>query len=291
MIAWFTGGEVMQGELEKQIYNDIRNDLAKGALVLPTLPDVALRLYQLIEDGNASTGQLAKVLTTDPAVCARVIQIANSAMNGYGKPVSTLEQAIVRLGSRALRNTVTGVVIQQMFHASRPVVEQKMRSVWQHSTSVAAICYSLAPYLRMAPDQAMLAGLLHDIGALPILKKADAYTSAALTDHALERLVEKLHVLTGTEVLKAWRFPEELIRVAAEHESHQRRPSSGRADLVDLVIIANLQAYLREDRTIATIDWQGIPSFSRLGVSPESFVMELENESKAIDNLSMALCA
>ncbi len=270
-------------DLEQHVYQEVMHELAAGKLVLPTLPEVALKVRDAIEEENVSTPGLAKILSSDPALCARVIKIANSAAVGGGKRVDTLEQAIVRLGSRALRNTVTSAIMQQMFQATTDATDHKLREIWSHSSTVAAICHSLAPMARLTPDTAMLAGLVHDIGALPVLKKAEDYPELTASMDVLESLISKLHVAVGTAILRAWDFPPELIDVVAEHEKLKTRPVGGRGDYVDLVIVANLQIHQDDDHQQGAVDWSQYPSFERLGFAPETYAVELENESEKIE--------
>ncbi len=277
-------------DLENQVYEQLMQELADGELVLPTLPEVALRVRDAIEDDDVTTGQLAKILSTDAALCARIIQIANSAMIGGGKRVETVEQAIMRMGNRALRNMVTSVIMQQMFQATTDATDQMLREVWSHSSMVAAICSSLASFANLKPDQAMLAGLVHDIGALPVLKKAEDYPELTRNVAVLNRLVSRLHVPIGTAILKAWNFPPELVTVAAEHETVDRNNGSNMADYTDLVIVANLQSHQGTEHPLACTDWTQVPAFTRLGFAPETYEIEMENESEKIAAVKSALC-
>jgi len=281
----------MMDDLEKRVYKELVQELESGELVLPTLPEVALQVRDAVEDENITTAQLVKMLSSDTALCARIIQIANSASMGNNKPVDSLEQAILRMGNRALRNIVTSVIMQQMFQATTDATDQKLREVWAHSSNVAAICYSLASFARMAPDQAMLAGLVHDIGALPVLKKAEDYPELTASTEVLNRLVAKLHVPIGSAILKAWKFPEELITAVAEHETLERSGTNGKADYADLVIVANLQTRQGANDDSASCDWSKVSSFSRLGFEPEAYEIELENESEKIAAMKNALAS
>ncbi|HDJ85589.1 MAG TPA: HDOD domain-containing protein, partial [Chromatiales bacterium] len=126
----------------------------------------------------------------------------------------------------------------------------------------------------LSPDQAMLAGLLHDIGVLPILTHAENSPQLRGDMITLDRLVVEYHPQIGAKILSSWKFPPSLVAVAAEHENLQRDPD-GPPDLVDVVIVANLQSYLGGTPNHAQVDWSTVPAFRRLGFDTEVNTVEM----------------
>lgn len=255
--------------LLQQIIADIESD----SLVLPTLPDIAFKIQDLIDDPNVSAEQIVLVLAGDPFISAQLIKAANSAAFADKRPVENVRGAVSRLGYRQLRNLVMMITMNKMFYARNPVINKYMKAAWQHSREVAAISYVLAlrqPHL--SPDQAMLAGLVHNIGVLPLCLHVEK-NQLQIAEDSLEELIRKCSGTIGTKLLQKWHFPQDLIGVVEEHEQlHRDSSNMPRADYADIISIANLQ----EDRARAkVIAWNQIAAVNRLGLSEtecQSFV-------------------
>src|SRR5690606_36527601 len=139
-----------------------------------------------------------------------------------------------------ISNLVTGLAMQQMFQATSDVIDKAMRKSWQHSTEVAGIANVLCRhYTRLKPDQAMLAGLIHEIGVLPILSYAES--NGKLNDpFTLQRVIEAIHPQIGVKILESWDFPKELIDVPRNYLNFSRDSGSDKPDYADVVMVANL---------------------------------------------------
>ena len=192
---------------------------------------------------------------------------------------------VARLGSKLVRNLVTSQVMKQMFQATHDGVDQRLRAVWEHSVQVAAIARALAgPCSGIVPDQAMLAGLLHDIGTLPILYRAEERHDLLATPGLLDGLICRLHTRIGSAILTHWRFSESLVEVAAEHENLARSHPGG-ADLVDIVQVANLQSHIGTDHPLGWVDWGQVSAFQRLGLDVDVHEIELTACTEEIEQV------
>lgn len=271
----------MASDIAKQFLQELLSDLEKNQLVLPTLPEVALRVRDAVDDENSTTADIAKVIATDAALSARIIQVANSPLMRASKAIDSLDMAVNRLGLKLIRDMVIAMVMEQMFQATSDVTDRKLREIWEHSTSVAAISHALASaFTKLSPEQAMLAGLVHDIGALPILTKAEDFPELLEDETTLNLIIRKLHPKIGKAILQAWNFPAELVKVAAEHEDLTR--NSDQLDFVDIVTVANLQSYMGTSHPLAKEDWSTIPAFDKLGLSHDVNVVEMEETAEHI---------
>ena len=270
-------------ESEEVFVNELVQDLESGDLQLPTLPEVALRVRDVVDDENANASQIADIIAQDAALSARLLQVANSPLYRGRQEIDRLSMVIARLGSKLVRNLVTSQVMKQMFQATNDMVDQRLRSVWEHSVQVAAISRALASRAPgIEPDQAMLAGLLHDVGTLPILYRAEERDELLDTPGLLDHLIETLHTRIGGDILKHWKFPEALVAVAAEHEDLTRE-HAGPADLVDVVQVANLQSHIDSDHALSQADWSKIPAFHQLGLDVDVHEIELTDVAEEID--------
>jgi len=270
-------------EPEEVFVNELVQDLESGHLQLPTLPEVALRVRDVVDDENANASQIAAIIGQDAALSARLLQVANSPLYRGRQEIDRLPMVISRLGNKLVRNLVTSQVMKQMFQATNDMVDQRLRAVWEHSVQVAAISRALAGQVPgVEPEQAMLGGLLHDIGILPILYRAEERDELLDTPGLLDHLIESLHTRVGGAILKHWKFPGALIAVAAEHEN-LTRDHSGPADLVDVVQVANLQSHIDTDHVLSQADWSTIPAFRHLGLDVDVHEIELTDVAEEID--------
>jgi len=253
----------MSMEQQQSIADEVLSAIESGKLELPTLPDVAIKIRELIDDPNVSADQLVNLLSADPVVSAHIIKAANSAAAG-GLRVDTLREAIARLGYRMLRNLVMSVAVGNIFKASSPIIDRHLKRLWEHSRVVAANSFVLALHQKhLKPEQAMLAGMVHNLGALPLCIYADRF-HPRLEQAALEELVRRFSTRVGVALLHNWHFPPEIIEVVAGYENLQRTNDSGMADYADVVTIANLQI----PATAKFVAWQNISAATRLGCDP-----------------------
>lgn len=253
----------------------------RDELMLPTLPEVALRIREAANDPNVTSRDLTELLGTDPAISAWLIRIANSPLMRSFQRIDTLSGAISRLGIAYSCNLATGLAMQQLFQATSEIIDERMRQAWQHSIEVAAIATVLAKhYTSLKPDQATLAALVHAIGVLPVLAYAEEHSLFLGEDDGaqLDQLIATAHPLLGERILAAWNFPEDLLPVPVEHVDVRRVVAH--ADYVDVVIVAKLQSrggcYGQCQSFLPVEEWHGVSAFHRLGLSPIPDVLEAE---------------
>jgi HD-like signal output (HDOD) protein len=253
--------------------------ISKDQLQLPTLPEVALKIRDVAEREETSAAELAQVIGEDPSLAARVLKVANSPMYRGAREIETIATAVGRLGIDYTCNLATGLAMQQMFQATSEVIDRKLRSVWAQATQVAAISTVLARnFTRLKPDQAMLAGLTHNIGALPILTWAEEHDRLLNDSFTLDRVIDEIHGELGGMILRNWKFPNELAIVPVQHTVYDR--DSTNTDYVDVVMVAHLQTYAGTNHPCAQLDWTTIKAFNKLGLDPSIESNELEDLSE-----------
>ncbi len=199
---------------------------------LPTLPAIAMEAIRLMEGEESSFASIAELLTTDQVLASRILHYANSAAVG-GRPVTTIAQAISRLGFNAVRSIVLSATIFESFAQRLPEEREKGVNFWMHSIGVATVAAALAEKLGFPdPDEAYLAGLLHDIGKLVFLLQypeefAAFHDELASQGHyslhgTLPIELEKgyfgmSHMEAGKQVAAHWRFPDHLAAAIWMH--------------------------------------------------------------------------
>ncbi len=276
--------------MEEQFIDKFIADLLEGIknkhLELPTLPEVAIKIGETIDDPDSSAAQLAKVISIDAALSARLLQAANSPLFRGKDPIDNIKAAITRLGASQVKTLINSIVVEQVFQfKGSATTSALLKKQWLHSMQVAAISYAFTQrFTQLKPDIAMLAGLIHDIGTLPILAYADNYPELVDDKEQLISITYQLHTQIGRLVLEAWNFPPELVAVAAEHENYNRVSDPG-PDYVDIVMIANLHTYIGKEHASNETDWTTIPAFKALGLTPEESMSALEEARSEVQEV------
>ena len=230
-----------------------RTDLVNMVDRLPVFPAVAHRALALLEDRQTSFGQIEAVVASDQVLAGNILQAANSALMGGREKAVNIRQALSRIGTEKACRIITAASLKPMFASGQ------LHRLWNHSLDVAAAAESLAEFTgRVDPQEAFLAGLVHDVGRLALLRlpfsAAERYMR--LMDQGcppvlVERaLFGRTHMSIGADTLRAWRFDEELAESVAHHHTPEQYPS---------VLAALL--YLSEEWTAAAED---LPSQFRL---------------------------
>ncbi len=245
----------------------IIDDLESDRLPLPTLPEVAIKVRETADDEDASIRDVAKIIETDAALSARIVQVGNSALYRGVNPAETVQAAAMRMGLDTVRTLTTSLVMKQLFQATHPVVDHYLRIAWKRSTDVAAFSAMIArSSTSLEADSALLAGLTHSIGLAPILVKAESEPLLLNDTQQLERLMYEIYPLVGSQILKNWNFSEALVSVPAEHLNIDRDGNNGKADYVDIVQVALLQTLDDDGHPLAQVDHDLVSAFDRLGM-------------------------
>ena len=275
-------------KLAEKVLQDLLHAIDNDELVLPTLPEVALKVREAAEDPDVSINQISKVIGNDAALAARIIKVVNSPLLRTGKDITDLQAAVSRLGINYTCNLATGLAMEQMFQATSDVVDRKMRETWNRSTEIAGICHVLCRhYTRLPADQATLAGLVHQIGVLPILTYAEEHNELLADSISLNHVIEKIHPLIGDRILRTWEFPELIAVVPSQYLDFSR--NSAKVDYVDIVQVATLQSYLGTGHPLAQLDWAQVPAFAKLGLDPHVDMQADEDLSAAMQAATQLL--
>lgn len=269
-------------KLAEKVQQELLQAIDNDDLVLPTLPEVALRVREAAEDPDIGIPQLSKVIGNDAALTARIIKVVNSPLLRTNREITDLQMAVSRLGINYTCNLATGLAMEQMFQATSDVVDRKMREVWNKSTEIAGICHVLCRhYTRLLPDQATLAGLVHQIGILPILTYAEEHNELLSDSISLNHVIEQIHPIIGDKILRTWQFPELITQVPSQYLDFTR--DSAKVDYVDIVQVATLQSHLGSEHPYTQLDWSKVQAFSKLGLDPNVDMQADEDLSAAMD--------
>jgi putative nucleotidyltransferase with HDIG domain len=225
-----------------EYFTQIKADISANRLILPSLPEVAIRMRELTRDTLCTLLHFEHEIGKDAAITARVLKVANSAALRRNNPASTLKQAIEVLGTELVCSLVTQLGILQTMQMSKD--KTRLHDFVASSLRISELCYSIASqYPHLNPEQAALAGLLHDIGKLPLRDFLLAQEDLSKRQRIEFEIL--LHPLVGALLLEHWRMHEDLVQVVRSHEQILRDSPKALPDYTDVVISANLLHYGR----------------------------------------------
>lgn len=283
--------QALPQDLKLNFVQSLADDLSRGSIELPSFPDVVIRLRQVLEDDKSTTAQLVQLVAAEPALAAKLIQMANSAaLRGVSSDMTDLSMVINRLGRNMVRNSAMAHALKQMREAQKLKSAQPfLERLWSDSTHLAALCYVVAKrFTKINPDQALLVGLLHGVGKLYILAQAEAHPELFNTEQALNEILESWHAGIGSAILEAWEFPEDVYGSIGKYQEIHR-DHDGPTDLTDVLIVAHLLATFLREETDAELQLNGIPAMRHLSVSASDLGTVLQQAYEQISALRAAL--
>jgi HD-like signal output (HDOD) protein len=195
----------------------INND----TLVLPTLPAVALKVRRAADNPDINLSEMADVISQDPSLSARMVKISNSAYLGRSVKVTSVQQAVTRIGLHYVKNISTALAMEQLFVSKNDIVKLYMSRIWADTIEiVASSMAALQVHTKQTKNRAlnldsmMLAALVHNIGVLPILTEAERHSDVFANPTFLDVAIEKLSGEIGTSIMIEWGFEPEFVNIA-----------------------------------------------------------------------------
>ncbi len=267
------------------IFLDFRHELKNNNLVLPTMPAVAVRVRQAIDKEDSDVRTVAKLVGADPAIAAKLIKVSNSPLYRGQTTISSCDAAVTRLGLHTTKELVACYSYRDLFKSQSSDLKERMQKVWQHSVDVAAISHVLAGMTdKFNSEKAMLAGLLHDIGVLPILYFLDVNSDHIDSETEAESVIHQLRADIGSMTLSKWGFDNDLIN-AVEHADDWSYQSSDDVDYADVVIIAQLHSFVGKKTSIPHPRMDTVPAFNKIAggkIDPQASMGILEQAQEQI---------
>jgi HD-like signal output (HDOD) protein len=219
----------------QKLVNDMYEDLD-----LPGFPDVVVRLQQTLADEKSSARDIVRLVSSDTALSAKLLQLANSAAFKPGnRDISDLKAAVTVLGFSLVRGTATSFAMRQMEQQAwlQPLKPQ-LHQIWQDSTGVAAICYVGARHIAgMRPDEALAAGLFHQLGILYVLTRAHREGIAIGDTTEWMATIADWAPTIARAILENWHVPAHLTD-AVEHQDALSREDPGEMSLLARLLAA-----------------------------------------------------
>ncbi len=222
-------------------------EIVSGTIDVASLPEVFIRINEMVENPHYSASDIGRVISKDPAMTARLLKIVNSPFYNFPSRIDTVSRAITVIGVRELRDLVLATSVVKMF-AGLPNDLVSMDSFWRHSTQCAIVARILAVKNReLNVERFFIAGLLHDIGSLLIYRKIpelarEALLRASHNDEVLEeaerRVMGFTHADVGGELIRKWRLPKNIEEAVECHHLPRNGHTGGKEAAV--VHVANI---------------------------------------------------
>lgn len=271
-----------------QLLNGLAAEVSEGKVILPSFPDVVIRVRKALADPEAKVTQVMKIVSTEPQLAARLIQVANSATyNPSGKPLTDLRAAITRLGHRPVQSAAMSFAMKQLRLApALRAISKPLNVLWEESITVASICQVLARCTKISPDEAFLTGLLHGMGRMYIMVRSVGKSDKLSSD--FRDMIDGWHPAIGKAVLENWGFSERMSEAISDQYDYDRA-SKGEPDLTDILVVSVVLAVVLREPGPRTVKMDGISSFHRLGLSTQDCSTILQHAEHQLGTLHAAL--
>ncbi len=269
---------------------ELAQEVSSGRVELPSFPDVAVRVRKVLADENVSNDQIARVVGSEAGLAARVFTLANSAaLNRSGKSVMELKSAVNRIGHNNVRTAAVSFAIAQLRRAGElRHMSKELEQLWKEATLVAALSYTLASrQTDVNADESMLAGLLHNVGKIYILARANRHPGLFQDAAALGQVLRDWHANIGKAIVENWGFPSHIADAVGEHENIDRR--NGEPDVTDVLTVAVMMSGFMNHEADLELNMQGVKAFWRLGLDNTKCVQVMRDCSEEIAALRSAL--
>lgn len=279
--------EVLASDNSHPLVHKFYRALMQNQLKLPALPEVTRKVGQIIVDEELNADRIASLVATDASVATRFLKLANSALYRGMEPISQLPDAIIRLGTDATRHLILAFALQdQHQRPNAPWIRKRQMRSWKESIQLAAICCVLAKKCtKIPPEEALLAGLLHNIGELPLLQFADAYPELANDPDYLDQILQEARGQAGALILHRWNLPLPLVTAVQHADTWFYEPNDKEATLADILILARLHSMTLDKRSPATPTISQVPSYGKIAPGPLTSQQRLEILEDARDQI------
>jgi HD-like signal output (HDOD) protein len=269
--------------------SELARELSAGRVDLPSFPDAAARVQQVLSDENVTGERIARVVSSDAGLAARILTMANSTLlHRGGARVTDLKVAITRIGHENIRTAALSYATAQLRRAADlGHIRTKLDKCWQEGIRVAALAHAMAKESRkVRTDEAMLAGLLHNIGKIYILARTSKGQAEAFSDDGEE--LRSWHPSIGQALIENWKLGDELAgAVGGQYEIE--RSHSGPPDLQDLLIVAVNVAAQMANNSADDAELARLPASAALGLSDSAFVRIMLESQTDVEMLQAAL--
>jgi HD-like signal output (HDOD) protein len=271
-----------------QFLSDLARELSAGRIDLPSFPDAVARVQHVLSDDSITSERIARVVSSDAGLAARILTMANSTLlHRGGSPVTDLKIAVTRIGHDSIRAAALAYATAQVRHAADLAhIRNDLERIWQEGVRVAALAHAMAKESKlMRPDEALLAGLLHNIGKVYIIARTP---KGAVQVHIDDAVLRDWHPGIGQALIENWKLPEE-IAAAVGGQNDVERSHAAPADLQDLLIVAVSLATQMANNAADDAALARMPAATAMGLTDSAIVRIMLESQTEMETLQAAL--
>jgi len=225
-------------------------ELENGDIVLPSLPDVVLKIRRLLEDDNSDFEQVSQAISIDPVLVSRLFVFANSAFyNRANVAIETLDGAIGRLGFEVVRNAAMSLAMKQLYNSDKHQKSAKqLRAIWARGMKLSSMAFAVSRQKGfLNQETAFLCGLMHEVGKLYIATKAEEFPEFLGDPESLLTVIEEWNPQISKSIIESWGYPSEVVE-SADPASYVDHDPDSPANYVDVIVVAKLLVDGGEER-------------------------------------------
>jgi HD-like signal output (HDOD) protein len=289
-----TGGSASaRGGDAARLVDALAVELAGEKIDLPSFPDIAVRVRKALSSDDVLIENVVRVISAEPALAARLLQLANSAaLNASGKRLTDLRTAVSRIGFNMARSATIAFAMSQLRRAEAyKGLDEPLTDLWHHSAHVAAVSHVIAKrFTQVNADEALLAGLLLGVGKLYLLTRVARYPGLLRDSGAYQRIVAEWHGRIAQAILRNWEIAEEVVTAVAASENGDRE-HEGATDLADVLCVGSALASLGLDPRADDMLFLGMPAARRMKLDAAACGAALAESHSEISSLRQALGA
>lgn len=269
-------------------FNRFYQHFIQDELKIPNFPDIALKVRKAIQQ-DYGIADIVKIVNMDPVISAKLIQVVNSPIYRPLNPISNCLDAINRLGLTTTRNLVTAFSMKNLTKSENPSTKKLIQNNWLQSIKVSSISYTLAQLTQKAdPDEALLAGLLHNIGVLPILTFADSLPEGTYQPADIDLCINEIYGQIGSIILEKWEFPNSLRKIPLQ-STNWFTSTTEDLSLNDIVLLAKYHTLLASPGKTELPLLITLPAFQKLENQPLTPEMSLQILQDAKQQIAEAM--
>lgn len=215
----------------------------EGISHIATLPEITLKIIELVEDPTSTAQDLHNVISNDPALCSRILKVVNSAFYGLPRQIGSINRAIVLLGLNAVKNIAIAASLTKLFRGGELCPSFSARNLWIHCVATAAGSKLICDELKLGlSDEAFLSGLIHDIGIMVEVQAMRHELTQVFEEMTFDpdgapqcdmreveqRILGADHTAFGAGLCEAWKFPKSFSYVTRHHHDPSELPEAHR---------------------------------------------------------------
>ena len=255
-------------------------------LEVPSLPGIAIKLRTAMQN-NIGVAEAVKIIQLDPVISAKLIEVANCPLYVSIVPVKSCLEAVNRIGLNATRSLVISLSIKNIFKNNSAKIKKLLDRLWKNSLYISSISYVLASVSKQSnPEEALLAGLICDIGAIPFLNFVSNLPSDYFNEEEIIKAIPVVKGVVGSTILEKWGFAEEFVQVPIKSEDWYQQ-SEGPLSYTDIVVLSRLHSKIGANKVADLPTITSIPAASKLEditLSPENSLSILHDAKNKIND-------